>query len=321
MRTLILFLCVCVPAFADELTLKNGDKLTGTVIDAAGGKLTFRTAHSGDLKIDWKEIATLKTDDKVTLKLASGQIVAGTLSTQDGKLFVGGDTEIPWDQVAKINEPPRAWHGSVDLAARATDGNTHTSSILLAADGLYALEADEFYLKGVFRYGEASGDINERNTYLLGRYRRTFTEKFFGYGSLEFLSDTFRDLELRTIYSAGGGYVVEATPGRDIKLELGLAYTDNNFVVGDDDSFMGARVHVAVRWAVGHGLEVTNLLTWYPNFEDGSDWTAHNEFAVGTALGAGWSFKAGIITDIDNEVPDGVEKKDDIFFVGLNYKY
>ena len=40
-------------ALGDEIKLKNGDRITGTVTGLAGGKLAVDTPHAGAVKIDW----------------------------------------------------------------------------------------------------------------------------------------------------------------------------------------------------------------------------------------------------------------------------
>ena len=57
-RTLMLSVLLAGAAFssADEITLKNGDRLTGTVLTLDGGNLRVKTDHSGLLKVNWKEV-------------------------------------------------------------------------------------------------------------------------------------------------------------------------------------------------------------------------------------------------------------------------
>ena len=78
-KIILLVALLAIPAFAgaDEVVLKNGDKPTGKVLGMAGGKLAFETQHSGVVKIDWAQVASLKTDEKVKVRLATKEIVEG----------------------------------------------------------------------------------------------------------------------------------------------------------------------------------------------------------------------------------------------------
>ena len=128
--TLALLLLLGVAASAEDIvTLKNGDRLSGTVVDMNGGKLKFKTAYAGEVLIDWAQVQSLSTGDAVRLKLADGQLIEGKVSTTDaGALKVEGETlkgpvEVDPAKVANINETPTTWHGSIDLGYYQTGGN------------------------------------------------------------------------------------------------------------------------------------------------------------------------------------------------------
>jgi putative salt-induced outer membrane protein YdiY len=307
-------------ARADEVVMKNGDKITGKILDLSGGKLRIETAHSGVIVVAWAQVSTLKTDAPVKIKLLSGEFVEGTIAGQDGKLTVGGQ-EVPVDSVKTFNEPPVAWHGGVDLAARTTDGNTHNTSMLLAADAVRASEKDRITLKAVFRYGETNRFITERNSYGQGKYDYLFTETLYGYGSLELQSDKFKDLTLRWIVSAGVGTIVVKSPEMDLWGDVGLAYVDNDYRDGDDESHAGARISAHFRRSLPWSLELVDDVVILPNFEEGDDWLLRNDLAVTTTLGGGWALKAGVITEYDNDPPDGLRKHDDTYYIALGYRF
>jgi len=313
-------------ARADEITLKNGDRLTGKVVDLVGGKLRVDTGHSGIVAVDWGQVASVKTDGKIKVKLATGEVVEGALAPgQDGKLKIdsggAGPLEITPDRVKAFNEPPVSWHGSVDVAARTTDGNTHTSSMLIAADALRATESDRLFFKAVFRYGETQNVITERNGFGLVKYDYLFTEKIYGFVSGEVLSDRFKDLTLRTVLAAGAGYIFLKSPEMDFWGDAGLAYVDNDLKEGEDESHVGGRISAHARRVLPFGFEAVDDLVYLPNFEDSGDWQLRNDLAVTTALGQGWTLKAGMITEYDNDPPTDRRKYDDIYYVGLGYRF
>ena len=45
-------------AHADEVVLKNGDRITGTVVELADGTLSIETEYAGVVKIDWSQVET-----------------------------------------------------------------------------------------------------------------------------------------------------------------------------------------------------------------------------------------------------------------------
>lgn len=311
---------------ADEVVLKNGDKITGRVVELAGGKLKIETAHSGVITVDWAQVASLKTDGPVKVKTVTGETFEGKIVVgQDGKVRIeaagGVAHEVAPDRVKSFNEGAAAWHGSVDVAGRTTDGNTHNTSLLMSVDVSRLSENDRIFLKAVYRYGETGSEITERNGYALAKYDYLFSEDWYAYVSGELLSDRFKDIDFRSILAVGAGHVFIKSPEMDFWGDAGLALIDNDFHDGEDESHTGARFSAHFRRILPLGLELVDDFVLLPNFEEGDDWQARNDLAVSTSLGGGWAVKAGMITDYDNDPPDGLRKYDDIYYVGLGYKF
>ncbi|HRJ97076.1 MAG TPA: hypothetical protein PLL78_10345, partial [Fimbriimonadaceae bacterium] len=51
--------------FADELVLKSGEKLTGSIVGIQGGKVKFKSASLGLLEIERAKVDTFTTDGEV----------------------------------------------------------------------------------------------------------------------------------------------------------------------------------------------------------------------------------------------------------------
>ena len=65
MKNLGLVFCTllfgALAANAEQVTLKNGDKITGTVVKSDGKTLVFKTDYAGDLSISWAAIQDLSS--------------------------------------------------------------------------------------------------------------------------------------------------------------------------------------------------------------------------------------------------------------------
>jgi putative salt-induced outer membrane protein YdiY len=312
-------------AVADEVVMKNGDKISGKVVNLGGGKLKVETPHSGVVVLEWAQVASIRTDEAVKVKLTTGEVFEGKIGAgQDGKILVdapGGKLEVTPDKVKSLNEPPTAWHGSVDLAGRKTDGNTHNASMLLAAEIFRTTEKDRILLKAVFRYDETSGVVEERNTYAIAKYDYLFSDRIYAYASGELFSDKFKDLTLRSILAIGVGHIFEKSPAFDLWGDIGIAHVESEYHEADHESYPGGRISAHVRHILPLGFEVVDDIVFLPNFEEGDAWILRNELALTTSLGHGLGFKAGMITDYDNDPPDDIREHDNTYFFGVNYKF
>jgi putative salt-induced outer membrane protein YdiY len=328
MRYLLLAFLLCAAAAAgDEVKLVNGDRITGKVTGLAGGKLTIDTPHAGKVTIDFAQVASITTETKHKVRMATGEEVEGTLKGEGGKLKVASEgaaapVEVEFAKITHFNKPPTSWKGSLSLAARSTDGNTHTISGLASADLSRTSEIDEFIIRAIYRYGETEGVLTERNAYGLGKYSYKFTERFFGFASVELFRDDFKDLDLRSIAAAGLGYDVIKESWIDFSMDAGLMYVDNNFhELEEDESHAGMRYSAKARVDLPLGFVLKDVFTLYTNFEESQDFQIRNELTLANTLGAGWSVIGGVITEYDRVPGPGLRRHDDTYFIGIGYAF
>ena len=80
---------VCSGAYADELHLDNGDRISGTLVRLTPEMCTFETAYGGTLDIEPGRITRLVTTESVAVRLEGGDRVVGFIDLDpNGSLFV-----------------------------------------------------------------------------------------------------------------------------------------------------------------------------------------------------------------------------------------
>lgn len=94
-----LLLLAAAPVAADEVIFLNGDRLTGKVVSAAGGKLVIKTDAAGEVTIDLAKVKTFSTDAPVQVKVGDKRPVTTPVTA-------GPDGQV---QIAP-GEPPRPRH-------------------------------------------------------------------------------------------------------------------------------------------------------------------------------------------------------------------
>jgi hypothetical protein len=85
---LALSLVAAGPAVADEILFLNGDRLTGKIVGAEGGKLTIKTDSSGDVTVDLSKVKTFSTDEPITLKTGDRTLRSKVTGGPDGSVQV-----------------------------------------------------------------------------------------------------------------------------------------------------------------------------------------------------------------------------------------
>ena len=96
---------------ADQVTLKNGDRVTGQIVKKDGDKLTVKSELMGEVSIPWSAVTSITSSEPLVVVLPGGKSVTGTLSTSDGKLQVAtpsGTETAPLADVSAVRNCGRA---------------------------------------------------------------------------------------------------------------------------------------------------------------------------------------------------------------------
>src|SRR5262245_48804885 len=75
-------------AFADQITLTNGDRITGKVVKKDGDSLVVKADMLGDVSIKLANISTLHTDAPLTVVLPQDVTVNGTVTIDGNRVQV-----------------------------------------------------------------------------------------------------------------------------------------------------------------------------------------------------------------------------------------
>jgi hypothetical protein len=101
--------------FADQVVLKNGDRLTGTIVKSDAKTLVIKTEFAGEVTVQWPAIQEINSTQPLHVSLADGKTVVGPVKTSDGNLEVStaaaGTVTTPTSAVVVIrNDAEEAAH-------------------------------------------------------------------------------------------------------------------------------------------------------------------------------------------------------------------
>lgn len=334
------FLCLaCVlflahPSRADQVTLKNGDRLTGTVISMEEGKLTYRTAYAGEITIPWSEIASLNTDSAVFVTLSDDTSLKGITSpAEDGKLKLkmGKIVETVSFELAEVKainleakskKPPVKLKGHVNVGATRSTGNTDTRSVHVDGEIVARTEKNRYTAGVEYNQSKDKGQLSEDNVLGYLKYDHFFREKWYLYNAASFEKDEFQDLSLRSILGAGVGYQFYETPGLNLSLESGLSYVDENRKRGVDNNYL------AGRWALNFDKFFLDNTVQFFHFHEGlvsleSTDDIFIRSRTGIRVPLYKKLQSTLQYNLDwNKTPaPGVEKTDQKYILSLGYNF
>jgi putative salt-induced outer membrane protein YdiY len=226
----LLFLGFASAVFADQVTLKNGDRLTGDIVSADGKTLLLKTESDGDVTIKWDAIASIESTQNLTLTLKDGKKYAGKVTTSDGKFVVAGGAPILKDDVTAVRNDAEQkafdmatermahpkftyfWGGLFDAGLALTRGNSSTASFTLDAKAVRATPRDKLTLYTNYIYASNETTLpgtTTANMFQAGiRGDLNLGPRWFVYATADFATNELQHLSLRQTYGGGFGYHV-----------------------------------------------------------------------------------------------------------------
>jgi putative salt-induced outer membrane protein len=244
--TLISLLALSSVLLADQVTLNNGDRLTGVVVKSDGKTLVLHTDAAGDVTIQFAAIQEIKTDKDLHVSLKDGKTAVGPVTTTDGKIEIAtktaGTVEAPKDDVTLIRNDAEqlaydkslhpglmhGWNGGVNVGFSVARGNSQTENLALAINAVHATLDDKItiYTSSIDTQNGLATPSTVANLIQAGlRYDRNLNPRLFAFGAADFMSNALQFLDLRSVYSGGFGFHAIKSDSTTLDFLGGLNYT------------------------------------------------------------------------------------------------
>jgi putative salt-induced outer membrane protein YdiY len=331
---LVLLFASASSAWADEVTLANGDRLSGTVIGMDDGQLTIKTPYAANpIVLDWDQVDNLVTDEQVTVVLSDATTLVGaTKPAEAGKMRVKMGTIVETasfdlDQVAAINPEPED-ASKVKLTARANvgisikRGNTETGSQHVDAEVVARTETNRYTAGLEFNREKNEDDLTARNYLGYAKYDHFLTEKWYLYANTLFEKDEFQDLRLRSTLGAGAGYQFFESRLMNLSVEAGPAFISEDFEDAPDEDQLAARWAVNFdRYLFDERVQLFHFQEGYQGLEETDDLYIRTRTGVRVPLGRGFNATAQYNYDWDKSPAKGIEEVDRAYLFTLGYVY
>src|SRR5256885_1177675 len=137
----LIVLVTAVPALADQVSLKNGDRLTGTIVQSDGKTLVLHTEYAGDITVKWDSVKGIESSEALRVQLPNGKTVIGPVSTTDETVKVAtssGEVAAPVGSVKGLSQQAayekienasllQGWKGGVNAGFSLTGGKSETT--------------------------------------------------------------------------------------------------------------------------------------------------------------------------------------------------
>lgn len=260
MKVMIAFLfLINYYAVADQVSLKNGDRITGTIVKSDGKTLVLHTADLGDININWNAIKGLQSEQPLHVQGPNSTTAVGTVTSSNSELDVAttsGRVAVPLAAVQALSPEAeyektvhpslfQEWKGGVNAGFSLTGGNSETTNLALGFVAARQTLHDKLsaYANSVYATSTTTvvtttvppiitrTSTTSANTAGGGlRYDRDFDSKLFAFGAGDFFADALQSLNLRSVFSGGLGYHAIKNDRTTLDFLGGLNYTHESYV-------------------------------------------------------------------------------------------
>jgi putative salt-induced outer membrane protein YdiY len=344
--------------FADQVTLKNGDRLTGTVVKSDGKTLVLHTDAAGDVTIQFGAIQEIKTEKELHVTLKGGKTAVGPVIVADGKVEVvtktTGTVEAPQADVTLIRDDAEqaafdkalhpglrhGWTGGANIGFSIARGNSDTENLALAFNAVHTSLNDKITL-----YATSIDTTNNNATPSTiadldtggVRYDRNINPGMFGFGAADFQSNALQFLDLRSVFTGGFGYHAIKSDTTTLNFLAGLNYTHEVYSNGDEDTpvtvpptyqsygrtnrFAALTLGEELTHKLGKSTVVTENFYMFPNLDQTGEYRGVINLGTVTKISKwlGWQNQFGD-TYVSNP-PNGTRNNDLVITTGLNVSF
>lgn len=352
-RSSLVVLCLAAlswsSAFADQIVLKNGDRLTGTIEKSDDTSLVIKSEFAGEVTVQWGAIQQITSDQPLHVGMKDGKTLVGAVTASDGKFEVAtktGTVETPRDAVTlmrsdaeqaaweKLQHPGllEGWNGGINLGFGLTAGNSETKNLAVAFNGVRTGLHDKLtlYAGSVYSVNDLAPSATRvtANTNKGGaRYDRDIRRRLFGFVNADFFTDALQDLNLRSVFGGGLGFHAIKSEKTTLDLLGGIAYTRENYTEAAPlpphliHNFAAAQIGDELMHKLGKSTVITQRAYFFPDFDKTGEYRATFDLGTVTKISKwlGWQNSFGDVY-VTNP-PTGKKTNDVVFTTGLNVSF
>ena len=328
---------------ADQITLSNGDRLTGTITKADGKTLVIKTDFAGEVTVKWPAISEINSAQPLHVALKSGQTLVGAVKTTDGNLDVAPANAQPVavakDAVVSLRSQSeeiayekslhpglmQGWAGGANVGFALTGGNSETENLAIAftADRKTTKDHLGLYENSVFAKNNAPGatpSTTAQATQGGARYDRNFAPRVFGFGAADFQTDALQTLDLRSVFGGGLGWHAILNGRTTLDFLGGANYTRENYSTLQRN-IIAITAGEELMHKLGKSTVIVQKLYAYPDLNEAGEYRAAFNIGTVTKLSKwlGWQNAFGDIY-VTNP-PVGKKTNDLQLTTGLNISF
>jgi putative salt-induced outer membrane protein YdiY len=346
--TLCGLLSISAKGLAEVVTLKNGDRVTGTFVNLKSGKLQLQSDILGVLSIPIDKVSTFSVPKPVALVIKGEGPLRGPLELEpsgDWQVTENGvahtikastvDMIMPteaYHALVEVNPKPwQAWKGSANVGYALQQGDQESKTFASTVNATRERPAtpvfqphwrSNFSLTALLSHAEKQGDAvtsHNLSTFLRQDYLLTPDNFLFGLAQLDHLAT--EELYLRQTYGGGYGHDLIKDSRTTFSLIGGLTFVHEKFFTGIVDQSADFLLGEKLGTQITKRARIDHYLNYYPNLTHGAEYRFDTSTVFSVKVGNRFSANVSFIDLYLSTVFAGKQKNNVTVSTGIGYTF
>lgn len=326
----------------DQVTLTNGDTITGAIVKKDGDKLTIKSEFLGEVTMPWTAVKAIRSDKPLFVSLANGTEVRGTLTPQGEAIQIAAAANPQTTSLKEVSairdeaeERKRErllkpgwlelWAGYFDLGLSLTRGNARTNTLATSFNSARVTRTDKttLYFNDISSSAKINGIVAKTADAARGgiAYDHNLKPRLFVHLLNDYEYDQFQNLDLRFVAGGGLGFHARKSEHMLLDLSAGADY--------DRDKFGNhlTRSSAEVNWGDDLAYKIAGRTSFTQSFRMFNNVTRAGEYRVNFDAGSATTLRKWLswqVTASDrlfsNPLP-GRQRNDLLLTTGLRVNF
>ncbi len=287
-------------AWADQVVLKNGDRITGSIIKKDDKNLTIKTDQLGVIATPWDQVESIVADKPVNLVLRDGRAVQGTFTISGGKAEVTTPQtkiSVPSADITAIRNDDeqkaylrmlhpgwgQLWTGTGTVGFAGTAGNSKTLTFTTGVNATRATNNDKtsLYFSAIKASALFNGETADTAKAVRGgiSYGHNVNSRLFFNVFNDYEYDQFQNLDLRFVIGGGAGFHAIKSARSSLDLVAGGAFNRSSF------STPLLRKSGEIYWGDDYALKINSSTTFFQSYRMFNNMSETGEYRVNFDMG------------------------------------
>ncbi len=230
-------------AHADVVVLKNGDRISGDLLERGAEQVTVSTSYAGPISIPRSEISRIESG------AAPKPVVVEKAAPVNQDVVIDGKELIEDAALDAVEmEKKKEWSGSVNLAMKLEGGRSNEEREI---DGDFRTRWESgrqrFRMSGQVEYDTTGRNATKQDWMIVPRYDQFFTDKAYWSLSYSAKQEKYEGLNLRQTIGPALGYEFFSNEKSELVSEIGIYYTTEDYTDSTHTSYAAPGWHLEYR--------------------------------------------------------------------------